>query len=159
MTTANAYPTAAQAIANYFNVPQNAIAKIERWHRCWFVVIHGIGSRFVSVSVIMEYMMTYPRYESSNHVNLANYELQKTIKEQRLDECLQVVEQDFLTRLMVRDFSGDIVVTGLYDTSLLRQLIVTLPHTAVNDLHVFNDRENLIDLTRIYLGRALIAAI
>jgi len=42
------------AIANHLNVAESAIVRIERWTRCLFVVIKGIGARFVSYKVVDE---------------------------------------------------------------------------------------------------------
>lgn len=39
-------------IANHLEVSPNQITKIEEWENCYFVVVKGLGGRFVSKKVV-----------------------------------------------------------------------------------------------------------
>ncbi|HEY9598398.1 MAG TPA: hypothetical protein V6D33_12070 [Cyanophyceae cyanobacterium] len=58
------------AIAQHLQVSPNQIIKIEEWANCYFVVIKGLGARFVSKKVVVSAPVQAPVIQSYQ-VNLS----------------------------------------------------------------------------------------
>ena len=52
VTIIRASQMSSRVIAKHLNVRQSAIIKVEKWANCLFVVVRGLGARFVSKKIM-----------------------------------------------------------------------------------------------------------